>query len=110
MGLLNWITQRREKAGLYPYSEEWDRALNEALDKYPISEIGTHTCRVGPYLVWVSNFSYAYGNLYSPKIETLPKQSTRRRLKKAMEAAAINHAQDTWAAPAKAQRQERSKP
>lgn len=89
----------REKSGLYPYSEEWDKALNDALDKWPITDIGDYTCKIGPYKVWLGNFPYAYGRLYSPNLERIPKRSTRQRLFQAIVAAAIEQAQDSWIEP-----------
>lgn len=99
-----------EKSGLYPYSEDWDRALNEALDKYPITDIGTHTCQIGPYTVWVANYPYASGRLYNPNLERLPKRSTRKRLFEALAQGAIAQAQDVWGNPAETKTQSRVRP
>ena len=89
----------REKAGLYPYSEEWDKALNEALDDWSVTNVDRYTCWVGPYEVWISNFPHAYGTLYRPELKRLPKRSTRQRLFEAVATAAIHQAQDAWVAP-----------
>lgn len=71
-----------------PTSLEWDRALNDALDKYGATLIDAYTCRVGGCEVWIGNWPHAYGYSWSPKsCNFLPKVSTRMRLRRIVGAA-----------------------
>lgn len=67
----------------------WDTVLNELLDKHEPVNVDQYTVKVGTYPVWVANYPYGYGNLYShkyPHLKGLPKVKTRIRLKKILEA------------------------
>ena len=67
-----------------PTFRPWDYALNKALDKQGITEVGAHTCRVGPFEVWISNYPYAFGYNRNDALEQLPLCRTRIRLRKAI--------------------------
>lgn len=77
---------------LYPTSDVWDEALNDALDKHPITDVGAHTCRIGNLIVWIANYPYAYGRLRNPEIGVLPRVKTRIRLREMVLKAAIDSA------------------
>jgi hypothetical protein len=62
----------------------WDKALNRALD-LGVSYVGAHTATVGPFEVWVSNYPYAFGYNTADALESVPRCSTRIRLRKAIE-------------------------
>jgi hypothetical protein len=64
----------------YRTNMEWDRTLNELLDRGPITEVGDHTVKVAGVTVWASNWPYAYGSPYNPYVKVLPRVSTRNRL------------------------------
>lgn len=73
----------------YPTSDAWDKELNEALDRYSIRNANGYTAMVGPFEVWIANYPYASGSLYSFKesYKFLPKVATRIRLMKAVDLA-----------------------
>ena len=59
----------------------YDAWLQKELDKPdPVSCVGQYTCVVGGKVIWVGNFPYSYGHLYSPEIEALPRRATRIKL------------------------------
>lgn len=62
----------------------WDRALNRALDTHLITQVGAHTCQVGPFEVWISNYPYAFGYNRADALEQLPRCRTRMRLRRAI--------------------------
>lgn len=65
----------------------WDKALNEALGRYPVENVTGYSCSVGPLKVWIANWPYAYGSDQNGSSEELlPKVATRKRLKKAVDA------------------------
>ena len=83
----DWLTG--ETRGLYPVSEEWDAALNRALDKHKVEFVSRYTARIGGMTLWVANYPYASGRPYgSIELDILPRRSTRKRLQHAVIAAA----------------------
>jgi len=77
-----------------PTSEEWDRVLNELLDKYGVTSVNQYTARVGNLEIWVCNYPYSFGHTHNsvfrpeqPSLynNVLPKVKTRIRLKKMIE-------------------------
>lgn len=68
-----------------PTSLVWDRALNAALDKHLVMNVTRHTCQVGPFTVWISNYPYAFGYNYGDAFEELPRCATRMRLRRAVQ-------------------------
>ena len=63
----------------------WDQALSEALSVYGVSEVGAHTCKVGRFTVWISNYPYNFGYRDGDPLELLPSVQTRRKLRRAIE-------------------------
>ncbi len=73
-----------------PTSLMWDAALNDLLDKHePILDARGFVCQIGPAIVWIENWPYAYGRLYSPDMRMLPRVSTRFRLRREIETACL---------------------
>ena len=68
----------------YPTNMEWDRTLNELLDRGPITELDSHTVKVAGVTIWVSNWPYSYGNPYNPEVKVAPRVATRKRLQNAI--------------------------
>lgn len=48
------------------YSEQWDRVLNQLLDEYKLTDIGSHHATLGPTTIWITNVPYACMNTYQP--------------------------------------------
>lgn len=76
-----------------PYSEKWDRVLNELLDKYGDSaKWGEYTVFLGEAEVWVRNRMYSYGFLYNTGkggVRCRPSVSTMIRLAKLQDQAGV---------------------
>ena len=70
---------------LYPTNRSWDAALTTALNIFGVENPDTHTCRVGPFEVWIANYPYAYGKNYNTSSDDLPMARTRRRLRRMVE-------------------------
>lgn len=68
-----------------PTSTEWDAILNDLMNTFPEpTSVGLHTVDFNKVTVWVRNYPYAYGYIYSSpigRIEVLPRVATRKRLK-----------------------------
>lgn len=51
-----------------PYSHEWDKQLNQLIDKGAVTGVSAHTLTIryaGTYYeIWTSNRWYAFGHLY----------------------------------------------
>jgi len=72
-----------------PYNEEWDKKLNQLMDKYPV-EFGPrnsidgaiHTVSFDGNLVWVANYPYAFAtpHSYAHDIDVRPSRLTIQRL------------------------------
>lgn len=60
----------------YPYSKEWDKRLNELLDKNSFTEIGEHTAMLGSVPIWTSNYPYAFAHPYTKAKPMLPSRAT----------------------------------
>lgn len=43
----------------YPYSEQWDKELNELMDKYPFRYISDFDAKLGAQEIWIENHPYA---------------------------------------------------
>jgi hypothetical protein len=74
----------------YKTDLDWDRALNKALDADNINVVSSCTVMVNGIPVWIENWPYAYGSLYSSGCNFLPKVATRKRLRKAILMASIS--------------------
>lgn len=73
---------------LYETDLRYDEILNAALDKHGVTlRNNSETIYVGEGMeIWVANYPYAYGYLFSPKlVKTLPTLKTRKRIKKMVE-------------------------
>lgn len=59
----------------HTYSKAWDRKLNELLDKYDFTNIGSYTAMLGDTAIWISNHPYAsftpYGRDVRPRRKTI---------------------------------------
>jgi hypothetical protein len=72
-----------------PYNEEWDKKLNQLMDKYPV-EFGPrnsidgaiHTVSFDGNLVWVENYPYSFAtpHSYARDIDVRPSRLTIQRL------------------------------
>ena len=74
----------------YPTSWEWDALLNALLDEQHQITFGSLTVTIGGAEVWAGNYPYAYGHPYAPEIHSLPSVATRKRLRRAIEAARLD--------------------
>jgi len=70
-----------------PYSKEWDRAINYLLDQgHKPKNIDRHTADLGPFTIWISNFSFAFGRPYSHQFrEVYASRRTKIRLKRVLD-------------------------
>lgn len=66
----------------YPTNDHWDRILNDLLDMHDLKRVGSCTVKIGPIVVWIANYPYAFGSPRVPMQLCLPRVRTRRRLKK----------------------------
>lgn len=75
-----WVQNRRT-------CWEWDQALNEAMDRFPVKKLSEQVVTIGPLSVWGENWPYAYGTPY-PEDDAfgyvLPSVATRKRLRAAV--------------------------
>lgn len=71
---------------LGPTDWEWDAALNMALDNHSLGKRSFGYQEVGPFMVWINNYPYGYGNRVSgaSDLTGLPSYKTRKRLKSEM--------------------------
>ena len=75
-----------------PTDQGWDQALNMLLNKHePEVGNGPHTVTIGGVEVWIGNWPYAYGKAYGKHSSGLPTVVTRKRLRKAVDAARLRH-------------------
>jgi hypothetical protein len=80
----------------HPTSLVWDAVLNAALDEFGVSDIKSHSVKVGPFTVWVGNYPYEYGKQSGPvEVEVLPTVRTRKRLYNAVLQASMDLARTT---------------
>ena len=63
----------------------WDKKLNELLDSNPTITLGYLTVFLNNAEIWVGNYPYSYGQLYTPargsKATGVPSIKTRNRIK-----------------------------
>lgn len=56
-------------SSLYPFSKQWDKKLNELLDKGKVVGLSQHCLDIkyndNVYSVWVASYPYGYGKLFS---------------------------------------------
>lgn len=52
------------------YSPNWDKKVNDLLDKYKFEPDGhtNITAKLGDLTIWLGNYPYAYGTLYNTNI------------------------------------------
>lgn len=74
---------------------EWDAVLNTLLDRHDPVWV-YKTVRLGNVEVWASNYPYAFGTCYEPKIDRLPSVRTRKRLKAAVDAVTDGNEDDRF--------------
>jgi hypothetical protein len=63
---------------------DWDKTLNELLDKHEIYYYNGFVARIGRARIWTTNWPFAYGSLVDDDLNDLsglPKVATRKRLK-----------------------------
>lgn len=70
----------------HPVDDAWDAKLNQMLDnpKFEAERVGARfTVKLNGHRIWISNFPYAYGSLYTDegKLDVLPRRRTRYRLR-----------------------------
>ena len=65
---------------------EWDRVLNNLLDNHTYVKLGHFVLELDKAEVWIENYPYSFGSLYSFRAITgVPSVKTRIRLKKFIE-------------------------
>mgnify|MGYP001470784326 CR=1 FL=1 len=50
---------------LYEYSDAWDKMLSRYLKTETFSQFGSHTVRLGPFVIWIANHPYASMRCYN---------------------------------------------
>jgi len=61
----------------YSYSKEWNKKLNDMMDKYYFSDTSIYAAYLGDKYIWVGNYPYAsftgsiYGYTYRPSRLTI---------------------------------------
>ena len=83
----------------YPTCWEWDKALNELLDKHEVELQGAEV-QIGPVRVWVGNFPYSYGQPWRVW-SVLPSLKTRERLRESVRGALAEYAAKGYPYPPK---------
>ena len=77
---------------LNPYSDHWDKVLNNLIDsdKGELGDVNSidgqiYTIKFGDVEVWIQNYPYSYGHIHSSGGETLPKHRPSRLTIKKLE-------------------------
>lgn len=89
-----------------PYSEHWDKILNNLMDNvkaeisHPNSLDGViYTIRFDKVEVWIQNYPYSYGHIYnhdkSDSIKVRPSRLTIKRLKRFVEIESLKKSQES---------------
>jgi len=68
--LKRWLAQFHPRFWIMnnPYNKEYDKKLNEMLDKYELEDVGRYTGKLGNKTLWLSNYPYSYGTLYEESL------------------------------------------
>lgn len=60
-----------------PFNKEWDKKLNELLDKHEFTEKSKYTAKLGNYTIWIKNYPYSCFMPYSESEGTAPFRASR---------------------------------
>ena len=63
------------------YSKEWDQRLNQLMSEHKFIYKDVYTAKLGPYIIWTSNYPYAAFHPYEPKQMRI--RPSRRTIKRA---------------------------
>ena len=59
-----------------PYNEDWDKVLNDLLDKHNFTEIDTYHATLGDARLWITNHPYASFVYMSDTVCVRPSKAT----------------------------------
>lgn len=61
----------------------YDKNINLAIEKYGIKQVDRYTVLIGDVEIWIRNYPYAFGNVYSDArgdLRLLPAPTTRKKI------------------------------